>query len=91
MFEFDPAKSAANKAKHGIDFEEAQALWDDGDMVMLPSRHPQEARFLAIGELGAKVWTAIVTLRGDSIRLISARRARQEETHVYEENKRGRD
>ena len=88
MFEFDSTKSAANKAKHGIDFEEAQALWDDGDVVMLPSRYPHEVRFLAIGEIGAKLWTAIFTLRKDGIRLISVRRARQEEADVYEENKR---
>ena len=91
MFEFDPAKSAANKAKHGIDFEEAQALWRGGNVVMLPSRYPHEPRSLAIGEIGSQLWTAIVTHRDENIRLISVRRSRQEEADVYQEYSRRRD
>jgi uncharacterized DUF497 family protein len=87
-FEFDPAKSAANKDKHGIDFVEAQALWaDDGlEVVLSKSRMTDEERFLAIGRIAGKHWTAICTLRGETIRIISVRRARKEEVGYYEGN-----
>lgn len=85
-FEFDPAKSAANKDKHGIDFVEAQALWLDGglEVVLSKSRMTEEERFLAIGQIAGKHWTAICTFRGEAIRIISVRRARKEEVGYYE-------
>lgn len=86
MFEFDPVKSDANRAKHGIDFEEAQALWSGGKRVELPSGNDGvEERWLIIGMIGEKMWTAIVTYRGDAIRLISCRRARTREEKLYEQ------
>jgi uncharacterized DUF497 family protein len=87
-FEFDPAKSASNKDKHGIDFVEAQALWSDEglEVVLSKSRMTDEARFLAIGRINDKHWTAICTLRGEAIRIISVRRARKEEVDYYEGN-----
>lgn len=87
-FEFDPAKSAANKDKHGIDFVEAQALWLDGglEIVLSKSRMTDEERFLAIGRIDGRHWTAICTLRGEAIRIISVRRARKEEVDYYEGN-----
>jgi uncharacterized protein len=85
-FEFDPAKSAANRQKHGIDFVVAQALWSDGGLVVLPSKHPDEPRLLAIGRIDDKHWTAIFTERADAVRLISVRRARQDEKGIYEQN-----
>jgi uncharacterized DUF497 family protein len=36
-FEFDPVKSTANKDKHGIDFVEAQVLWNDPDRIEIPA------------------------------------------------------
>lgn len=84
MFEFDPAKSAANKEKHGIDFIEAQALWDDEKMLKLVARLSGEERFMAIGVIGNVCWTAIFTYRGDCIRLISVRRSREKEVASYE-------
>jgi uncharacterized DUF497 family protein len=83
-FEFDPDKSASNRLKHGIDFEDAQALWEYDGLVTLPSRPTDEERWLAIGRIGKRHWTAIFTLRGAAIRLISVRRARREEIDVYE-------
>ena len=85
-FEFDPAKSAANKDKHGIDFVEAQALWLDGglEVVLSKSGASDEERFLAIGRIAGKHWTAICRLRGEAIRIISVRRARKEEVGYYE-------
>jgi uncharacterized protein len=53
-FEYDPKKSASNKRKHGIDFVEAQLLWDDPNCVAFPSAEPQEQRFILVAELGSK-------------------------------------
>src|SRR2546422_11459534 len=79
-FEFDAAKSAANKAKHGIDFVEAQVLWLDPDRVELPARPTNEPRFLLVGQITQALWTATGTYRHEeTIRLISVRRARASE------------
>ncbi len=82
-FEFDPAKSETNRAKHGIDFRKAQRLWDL-PVLRLPSKKPGESRELAIGRIGETYWTAIVTQRGGVIRLISCRRSRDEEKAFYQ-------
>jgi hypothetical protein len=83
-FEFDPNKSATNLKKHGIDFLEAQALWEDVDRLLVPARTQGEARYMLIGKIGQKHWSAIFTYRGEVIRIISVRRARKEEVDVYE-------
>ena len=83
-FEFDPAKSASNKVKHGLDFMESQALWADLRMVEAPAMSEDEPRFLAIGRIDGKHWTAICTLRGEVVRIISVRRARKEDIGYYE-------
>ena len=79
-FEFDPAKSAANKVKHGIDFVEAQALWSDLDRIEGPGRSTDEPRFQIVGQIGETIWTATVTYRHEEIiRNISVRHARTDE------------
>jgi len=83
-FEYDQGKSDSNKRKHGTDFEEATALWDDPDFVMIPAKETDEPRALVIGMIGGKHWSAVVTHRGDNIRLISVRRSRKEEVQTYE-------
>ncbi len=83
-FEFDPAKSDANKMKHGIDFIEAQELWDDIDLLEVPTKTTDEPRVLVIGRIGDKHWTGIITYRNDTIRIISIRRSRNEEIALYE-------
>ena len=83
-FEFDPDKSARNKQKHGIDFLEAQQLWDDPDLLEIPAKIEDEARFLIIGTIGPKHWSGIVTYRNENIRIISVRRSRKEEVELYE-------
>jgi uncharacterized protein len=83
-FEFDRGKSVANKAKHGIDFVEVQALWKDQRHVEVPARTEDEPRFLVVGRIGEKHWSAVVTYRGERVRIISARRAREEEVRLYE-------
>ena len=84
MFEFDEQKSALNFAKHGIDFVEAQRLWDDADLLEIPARTTDEPRYLLIGRIEGKLWSAVVTYRNDRIRIISVRRSRQEEVDLYE-------
>lgn len=83
-FEFDPAKSATNREKHGIDFDAAQALWLDERLLEVPAKTEDEPRFLAIGRIGGKHWTAVFTHRGAAIRIISVRRARKQEIEHYE-------
>lgn len=83
-FEFDPSKSESNHQKHGIDFIEAQALWQDGNRVEIPAKTVDEPRSLLIGRFKGKVWSAIITYRGENIRIISVRRARSEEVELYE-------
>ena len=83
-FEFDPEKSQANKAKHGIDFIEAQLLWLDDMLLEIPARTSDEPRFLIIGAIGNRHWSAVVTYREDRIRIISVRRSRKEEVEIYE-------
>jgi len=83
-FEFDPDKSATNLKKHGIDFVEAKELWEDSDRLIVPARTQGEARYMLVGKMGRKHWSAIFTYRGESIRIISVRRARKEEVNAYE-------
>jgi uncharacterized protein len=83
-FEFDSKKSATNKQKHGIDFIEAQALWDDENRIIYPARSVDEKRFVIIGSINQKHWSAIYTMRNDNIRIISVRRSRKEEVYLYE-------
>ena len=80
--EFDRAKSAANLEKHGIDFTDAQALWSVPDRLEIPARSLDEPRTQVIGRIGNVVWSAF-TMRGDRIRIISVRRARDEEKAAY--------
>ena len=83
-FEFDPQKSNRNAKKHGIDFQKAQELWNDPDLLEIPARTFDEPRFLIVARLGGKHWSAIITYRGPNIRIISVRRARSEEVALYE-------
>lgn len=82
-FEFDRAKSEANLKKHGIDFIGAQALWSDPDRLEIAARSLDEPRTQVIGRIGDAVWSAFVTMRGDRVRIISVRRARDEEKAAY--------
>ena len=84
LFEFDLAKSDANLVKHGIGFVDAQALWGDPMLLEIPARTADEPRFLVIGLIEGKHWSAVITYRGVNIRLISVRRARTEEVALYE-------
>ncbi len=82
-FEFDPNKSATNAEKHGISFVEAQAIWADGRSIDLASTVTGEPRRLAVGLVGTQLWTAVWTLRGDAVRIISVRRSRKDEVQKW--------
>ena len=84
VFEFDERKSQTNLEKHGIDFVDAQGLWRDPDLIEIPAKTTDEPRSLVIGRIAGKHWSAVVTPKGDSIRLISVRRSRIEEVAIYE-------
>jgi uncharacterized DUF497 family protein len=86
-FEFDPGKSAANLAKHGLSLAAAAHLWNDPDLSEALSRYPAEPRRIAIGLLEGKHWTVVFTHRANTIRLISARRSRENEKQIYEAQK----
>lgn len=84
MFEFDPEKSEANLAKHGIDFVAAQALWDDEERIIAPAISAGEQRWMVVGKIEDKLWSAIFTFRDETIRIISVRRSRPKEVSRYE-------
>jgi len=83
MFEFDSSKSESNKVKHGIDFYSARKLWNDVNRIEIPARWVDEARFLIIAKFDKEIWTAIYTLRNKRIRIISVRKARDNEKEIY--------
>lgn len=83
-FEFDERKSQSNKKKHGIEFTEAQELWDDPELLEVPLKSEDEPRTLFVGLISGKHWSAIITPRGENTRIISVRRSRTEERELYE-------
>jgi uncharacterized protein len=83
-FEFHKTKSQKNLLKHGIDFVDAQLLWNDPRLLEVPAKTKDEARFLVIGVIGTKNWSAVVTYRTPNVRIISCRPSRIEEVALYE-------
>jgi len=88
-FEWDEEKSRTNQDKHGVDFETASNLWLDEDQIEIYAPHPIEDRRIIIAKYRNKIWTAIYTMRDDTIRIISVRRARKKEGNLYEKKKIG--
>ena len=89
-FEWDDQKRLINKEKHGIDFEAVKSLWLDDERVEIEMAFPDEKRWALIAKIEEKTWTAIYTVRGETMRLISVRRARPKEVRLYEEKKTGK-
>ncbi|HET9874482.1 MAG TPA: BrnT family toxin, partial [Mycobacterium sp.] len=83
-FEFEPVESAANLAKHGIDFTAAQSIWRDAHRIEVPARTTDEPRWMVIGQIDRQYWSAVVTYRDEHIRIISVRRSRESEVAIYE-------
>jgi uncharacterized DUF497 family protein len=84
QFEYDLLKSETNKIKHGIDFNEAQKLWNDPFRLEIEAKSDSESRFIIIGKIKDKHWSAIITYRNNAIRIISVRRAKKKEIKSYE-------
>ena len=85
LFEYDDRKSISNKQKHGIDFEEAKVLWADSNAIELDVAYEGEPRYVVIGTIGDRYWTAVITYRAESIRIISVRRSREKEVDIYDQ------
>ena len=83
-FEYDQEKSQKNLKKHGIDFDEAKLIWEDTDLIEIPAKSTDEERYLVIGKIDEKHWSAVITYRTPKIRIISVRRSRKAEVALYE-------
>jgi len=83
MFEFDSSKSDSNKLKHGIDFIEAQRLWEDFNRIIIPAKTIDEKRYIVIAKINKAYWSAIYTIRNEKIRIISVRKSRENEKDIY--------
>lgn len=83
-FEFDETKNQANLKKHGIDFIDAQLLWNDPRLLEIPAKTEDEPRYLVVGVINNKHWSAVITYREANVRLVSVRRSRTEEVALYE-------
>ena len=83
-FEYDKEKSLSNLEKHGIDFIESQELWKDPDILEVKTKFEIESRFIVIGKISDKHWSAVITYRSENIRIISVRRSRESEVKLYE-------
>lgn len=82
-FEYDPEKSISNAQKHGIDFEKAQELWLDDNILEIQVAFEGEPRSIVIGRISDKCWTVVITYRDGVVRIISARRSRKKEVYLY--------
>ena len=82
-FEWDDAKRVTNLGKHGIDFVDAQLLFDGRPVFTSRSPYVDEERFLPTDFVDSRLITVVWTRRNDAIRLISARRARHGESRAY--------
>jgi uncharacterized DUF497 family protein len=71
-----------------LDFERAKELWHDANRAEFAARFSDEPRHGLIAELDDKLWTAIYTVRGDRARIISVRRARENEESIYNDSTR---
>ena len=86
-FEWDPAKARSNLAKHGISFSDVEPVFYDQYAISIPDPGAQaEERFVVVGmDALGRIVVVVYTHRGDSIRIISARRATKSERKTYEE------
>lgn len=85
--EWDPEKAAANRRKHGVDFASAVGVFeDDRALTIRDLDSDREDRFVAIGmDRLARILVVVFTLRGEHVRLISARKANSWERRQYGE------
>jgi len=90
-FEWDEAKAATNIAKHKVAFEEATHSFRDVHALQFADRsmNHHEERFVSIGIWNGTVYYVVYTERGDTVRMISARRATRAEQKDYDRNREG--
>jgi uncharacterized DUF497 family protein len=87
-FEWDPRKAILNLRKHGVSFEETTTAFRDPLSVTAPDPDPSmsEHRFVTFGVSSkGRLLTISHTERGESFRIINARRATKQEREIYEE------
>jgi uncharacterized protein len=83
-YEWDPAKAEANEKKHGVRFADAVAVFGDGRALTLDDRHAEEERYVTLGmDAFARLLVVVYTWRGETIRVISARKATRRERAQY--------
>lgn len=83
-FEWDEAKNHRNLARHGISFEEAARAFADRTLREVDDRHAYgETRFRVYGMVAGRLLCVVYTMRGDRVRIISARRASRAERRTY--------
>lgn len=87
-YEWDDSKNQANKAKHGVGFEEMHDYrWDSALLVPDERKNYGEPRWIAIGFIGARLHTLVYTLRDGNTRVISLRKSNSREEVAYESQK----
>ncbi|MEW6079257.1 MAG: BrnT family toxin [Thermodesulfobacteriota bacterium] len=84
-YEWDARKAQHNLKKHGVDFADAVSVFDDLNTITIEDACEQEQRFVSIGiDCFARILVVVYTWRGDTIRIISARKATRKEQKHYE-------
>jgi uncharacterized protein len=92
QYEWDPGKARANLAKHGVSFDSvADFDWSRAIEIEDGRFDYGEARTLAIGPIKSRLFVLIYTARGESVRVISLRRATPRERRDYEKAQAGGD
>jgi len=85
-FEWDAAKATENLRKHGVDFADATGVLFDELALTLTDEGATEERFITIGlDTLKRTLVVVYTMRGQTVRLISAREATRRERRAYEE------
>jgi uncharacterized DUF497 family protein len=89
-FEFDPKKSKKNKEDRGVDFVEAQVLWENKHHeIPVPKKSPNdENRWIVVGTIQNALWLAVITYRESKVRIISVRRCKPKEVEVWKKRSR---
>jgi hypothetical protein len=89
-FEWDVTKARVVLSERGIAFEDAALALIEGDVLLAPSPRGSEDRHVGLVQINGKVWAVVHLWRGDTLRIITARRARVREENAYREFVAGR-
>ena len=82
--DYDPAKDAENQRKHGVSLELGRSVLDGAATTMIDDRFIYgEERFVTFGYVDDRLYVAVYTLRSDSLRMISVRKANAREQTLY--------